>query len=74
VPKLHEQLLTLVLRGSKIDHQAGDHDDWANAAAGAVEAAVGAVFRLSGVAAPLLVEVNEDRPPAELVHWKDFRS
>jgi hypothetical protein len=32
--KLQEQLLTLVWRGQKIDHQAGDHDDFANAAAG----------------------------------------
>jgi hypothetical protein len=36
-PKLQEQLLTLVVRpGGKIDHQSGDHDDFANAAAGAV--------------------------------------
>ena len=34
--KLQEQLLTLVIRGSKIDHQSGDHDDLANAAAGAI--------------------------------------
>lgn len=33
---LQEQLLTLVYRGGKIDHQPGDHDDWANAAAGAI--------------------------------------
>jgi hypothetical protein len=36
VPKLQEQLLTLVLKGGKIDHQTGDHDDWANAACGAL--------------------------------------
>jgi len=35
-PKLQEQLLTLVLRGQKIDHMPGDHDDFANAAAGVV--------------------------------------
>ena len=34
--KLQEQLLTLVIRGGKIDHQSGDHDDFANAAAGVV--------------------------------------
>jgi hypothetical protein len=34
--KLQEQLLTLVLRGSKIDHLPGDHDDYANAACGAI--------------------------------------
>jgi hypothetical protein len=36
IGELQEQLLTLVIRGSKIDHQPGDHDDWANAAAGAL--------------------------------------
>lgn len=36
VGKLQEQLLTLVWRGVKIDHQSGDHDDWANAACGAI--------------------------------------
>lgn len=36
VPKLQEQLLTLVVRGAKIDHPPGAHDDWANAAAGAM--------------------------------------
>jgi hypothetical protein len=34
--KLQEQLLTLVVRGSKIDHLSGDHDDYANAAVGAL--------------------------------------
>ena len=36
VAKLQEQLLTLVWRGVKIDHQPGDHDDFANACAGAL--------------------------------------
>jgi hypothetical protein len=36
VAELQEQLLTLVWRGSRIDHLPGDHDDYANAAAGAV--------------------------------------
>jgi hypothetical protein len=35
IPKLEEQLLTLVVKGQRIDHQDGDHDDWANAVAGA---------------------------------------
>jgi hypothetical protein len=38
-PVLQEQLLTLVMRGAKVDHQPGDHDDFANAAAGALDAA-----------------------------------
>jgi hypothetical protein len=36
VPKLQEQLLTLVVRGSSIDHPSGSHDDFANAACGAL--------------------------------------
>jgi hypothetical protein len=34
--KLQEQLLTLVIRSGKIDHLSGDHDDYANAACGAI--------------------------------------
>lgn len=33
---LESQLLGLVWRGAKIDHPAGEHDDYANAAAGAI--------------------------------------
>ncbi len=40
-PKMTEQLLTLVFRGGKIDHQPGDHDDHANAACGAIMLAAG---------------------------------
>jgi hypothetical protein len=36
VPQLEQQWLGLVWRGGKIDHQAGEHDDWPNAAAGAL--------------------------------------
>ena len=36
IRQLQEQLLTLVIRNGKIDHQPGDHDDYANAAAGAL--------------------------------------
>jgi hypothetical protein len=36
VPKLTEQLLTLVVRGTRVDHVPGGHDDFANAAAGAI--------------------------------------
>ena len=35
-PRLREQLLGLVTRGTKVDHLPGDHDDYANAVAGAV--------------------------------------
>jgi hypothetical protein len=36
LPKLQQQLLGLVWRGRKIDHQQGEHDDWANVVAGVV--------------------------------------
>jgi len=56
VPELQEQLITLVVRGAKIDHQPGDHDDWANAACGAlVNAAKGGTDhpRFSAISAPV---------------------
>jgi hypothetical protein len=34
--ELQEQLMTLVIRGRNVDHQPGDHDDFANAACGAL--------------------------------------
>ncbi|SEE37331.1 hypothetical protein SAMN05444161_5569 [Rhizobiales bacterium GAS191] len=34
--KLQEQLISLVVRGSKVTHAANSHDDWSNALAGAV--------------------------------------
>jgi len=33
---VEQQLLGLVWRGARIDHQNGENDDWANAVAGAV--------------------------------------
>ena len=44
VPKLQEQMLGLVWRGSKIDHLPGEHDDFANAAAGALALAQAVVI------------------------------
>jgi hypothetical protein len=36
VPLVEQQLLGLVWRGAKMDHQSGEHDDWSNAAVGAL--------------------------------------
>ena len=36
MPVLEQQLLGLTWRGRKIDHSPGEHDDWANAAVGAL--------------------------------------
>jgi hypothetical protein len=43
VPKLTEQLVGLVWKAAKITHVAGEHDDYANAVAGAVTLAQSAV-------------------------------
>jgi len=40
VPKLEQQLLGLVWRGSRIDHPSSEHDDYANALAGSVRLAL----------------------------------
>jgi hypothetical protein len=40
-PTLIQQLLTLVVRGAKVDHEPGGHDDFANAACGAINLAAG---------------------------------
>jgi hypothetical protein len=40
IPKLQEQLTLLVLKGARITHPSGEHDDWANAVAGAIWVAV----------------------------------
>ena len=44
VPELQSQLLGLVWRGSKIDHLPGEHDDFVNAAAGALSLVQGTVM------------------------------
>jgi len=38
--KMESQFLGLIWRSSKIDHPGGEHDDWANAAAGVIHAAI----------------------------------
>ncbi|MDP3720028.1 MAG: hypothetical protein Q8T13_19880 [Acidobacteriota bacterium] len=45
-PVVEQQLLGLVWRGGKIDHQSGEHDDLANAAAGVVDVALSESKRL----------------------------
>lgn len=41
VAQAEQQLLGLVWRGGRIDHPGGEHDDWANAAAGVAVAVAG---------------------------------
>lgn len=61
VPVLEQQLLGLIWRGGRIDHPGGEHDDWANAAAG-----VAAVLTAGATLGPLdewVVQANRDAPP-----------
>jgi hypothetical protein len=44
VPQIESQLLGLVWRGGRIDHQPGEHDDFANAVAGVCAAMAGATW------------------------------
>ena len=50
-PTLTEQLVCLVWRGSRIDHEPNGHDDHANAVAGAVHIVRGGAYRIPSVAA-----------------------
>ena len=47
VPELIEQLLILVVRGAKIDHEPGGHDDFSNAACGAINLAAGVGYAIA---------------------------
>ena len=69
IGKLQEQLLTLVIRGAKIDHQPGDHDDFANAAAGAIVNANGKADWLRNITPEMLTRASHPNSRADqLVH------
>jgi hypothetical protein len=55
--QIEQQLLGLVWRGAKIDHQSGEHDDWSNAAVGVLMAVLEPKRRLTG-------RVAGEDPPA----------
>jgi hypothetical protein len=48
-PDLESQFLGLVWRNNKIDHLSGEHDDWPNAAAGAIHQLLSGVIDVSGI-------------------------
>jgi hypothetical protein len=65
LPKLQEQLLTLVVRGSRVDHQPGDHDDWANAVAGVVHVCSAAAVQQQQIFDPPYIP---NRPISDAPH------
>jgi len=68
VPVLEQQLLGLVWRGGKIDHQGGEHDDYANAAAGVVQVLAAPQQRASMFHATTGKEIRADDP----ARWSPF--
>ena len=66
VPLLEQQLLGLVWRGGKIDHPGGEHDDWANAACGAL------LLARERAAAPVPSEPSAAEVAAELEGGGNF--
>jgi len=61
-PTLVEQFVTLVWRGGRIDHEAGGHDDFANAVAGLVHVLkVGSAAEID-IGRPILIGREEDAP------------
>ena len=73
--ELQEQLLTLVVRNGRIDHQPGDHDDYANATAGALWLVSGQC-NSAVIAEPIVVVAayNRFEPIGGLTPIPDFRS
>jgi hypothetical protein len=74
ITQLQEQLLTLIVRGGRIDHQPGDHDDYANAAAGALWLVAGTA-NTAVIAAPIVVtggygRFNEIGGPTPETDWR----
>jgi hypothetical protein len=69
VPLLEQQLLGLVWRGGKIDHQHGEHDDFANAVAGVVRLlSAGRDLAKAAEVARWALSVGADEPRQWPVH------
>jgi hypothetical protein len=62
VPLVEQQLLGLVWRGGKINHQTGEHDDWANAAVGALVVATDVATEIPLVGPVVVMKVTGDTP------------
>ena len=65
-PTLEQQLLGLVWRGGRIDHQPGEHDDYANAVAG-VARLLSARRTDAQAIARMCLSIGEDEPRAAML-------
>jgi hypothetical protein len=70
VPQLEQQLLGLIWRGGKITHPSGEHDDFANAAAGALVLA--ANVATTGPLDKGIMAVNAAAPPVGAATHAEF--
>jgi hypothetical protein len=68
--KMESELLGLIWRGGKIDHGSGsgDHDDWANATAGAIRAA----FEGGAASISEMIENNKGIDDHSMSDWNFF--
>ena len=76
ISKMQEQLLRLLIRGASIDHEPGGHDDFANAAAGAIWMARGGGDPVagwsefySGLAAKARAAEGDQKPADAALPW-----
>lgn len=70
-PTLEQQLLGLVWRGGRIDHPGGEHDDYANAAAGVAHVLLSGTRGLSAAEILAVDAVNERGRGAFLTYGPD---
>src|SRR5262249_61717625 len=64
LPELESQLLGLIWRANKIDHANGEHDDWANACAGAIHKV------MAGAGLDLSLLYGGGRRVASMADWR----
>jgi hypothetical protein len=69
MPVLEQQLLGLMWRGGKIDHQPGEHDDYANAAAGVVQVITAASVGPSITTASWVAHSDDDEDSEFCSYW-----
>ena len=76
VAELEQQLLGLTWRGGKIDHPAGEHDDYANAVAGVMVGLAGEadepLFLMGGAAHREYLAARQPAVPADAAHVREL--
>ena len=78
--EMESQLLSLVWRGGRIDHPRGEHDDFSNAAAGAVELAMGKAqsagelpIAINKVQPQIILRQEQTMDSEQQAFWKELQ-